>query len=144
MLHKEYATKSIQDLFPVKTLKQSTIKQINYLPSVVAINEGEGSFRIEALPFEAQISSVNASQFVDLNNDGAVDLVLGGNNTFLLPQLSELDANKLQVYINDGSGHFKYSGDMGVEGVVRDIVLLENRLLVGINNSPFRTFKMVQ
>jgi hypothetical protein len=47
--------------------------------SIVAINKGNGKFEIQLLPKEVQFSSVNAICPLDINNDGYIDLVLGGN-----------------------------------------------------------------
>jgi hypothetical protein len=46
--------------------------------SIVAINKGNGKFEIQLLP-KVQFSSVNAICPLDINNDGYIDLVLGGN-----------------------------------------------------------------
>jgi FG-GAP-like repeat len=44
------------------------------------------------------------SQFVDVNNDGAPDLVLAGNGYYRVP--SGIVTSDSQVLLNDGSGHF--------------------------------------
>jgi len=72
-----------------------------------------------------QLSSVNAVQVTDLDNNGQPDLVLGGNEYGLLPQFERLDAGRGAVMINQGSGDFHLLDalESGVEvnGQVRDI-----------------------
>ena len=141
--HEDYAHKSIQQLFPEELLKKSTVKQFNYCASVVAINKGDGNFIIQKLPVLAQLSSVNAIECIDVNDDGAIDLVVGGNLYGFLPQFERLDGNFGQVLLNDGKGNFKSvaqsKSGLRVEGMVRDIVGFQNIgciLFLRNNNYP--------
>ena len=97
----------------------------------MAINLGNGQFRIEKLPVEAQLSSVNAISCLDLNHDGAIDLVLGGNEFGFLPQFGRLDASLGLVLMNNGKGEFtpldtNFSG-LNLKGQVRDIRLIPGK-----------------
>jgi enediyne biosynthesis protein E4 len=129
--HEDYALKSIQQLFPEEMIRKSLVKEFNYCSSIVAINIGNGNFKIEKLPVMAQLSSVNAIHPMDVNNDGNTDLVLGGNLFTFLPQFERLDASFGDVLINDGKGNFKWMGQkksgLHVEGMVRDIVGLPGK-----------------
>jgi hypothetical protein len=104
--HSAYATKRLKDLFTSEVLSKATIKQVNYMHSAVAINDGKGNFRLSVLPVEAQISCINATYCVDINNDGLKDILLGGNNYNFIPQFSRLDAFKGKVLLNKGKGVF--------------------------------------
>lgn len=123
--HEDYATKSIQQLFPEEVMKKSTVKEFNFPSSVVAINEGNGNFRIEKLPIMAQLSSINAIRCMDVDHNGTMDLISGGNLTCFLPQFERLDASFGDVLLNDGKGNFKWvpqkKTGLHVEGMVRDI-----------------------
>lgn len=123
--HYEYAKKTMQELFPADMLKKCTIKTFNYGPSIIAFNKGNGHFVIQKLPPMAQISSVNAIRQVDVNHDGFMDLVLGGNNFGFPPQFGRLDASYGDVLINDGKGGFTrlnyFQSGLEVKGMVRDI-----------------------
>jgi hypothetical protein len=123
--HSDYAKKSIQDLFSPELLNQALVREFNYTSSVVAINEGNGIFRIQKLPAMVQLSSVNAIQTIDLNNDGYQDLVMGGNEFGFLPQFGRLDGSFGHVLMNNGKGQFtwvnpKFSG-LQLPGQIRDI-----------------------
>ncbi len=102
--HSEYAKKSIQDLFSKELIKKSAIKTFNYCQSIVAINEGNGKFRIEPLPQQVQLSSVNAIELADINGDNKSDMILGGNLFGFPPQFGRLDASYGHVLINEGNG----------------------------------------
>ncbi|MEO6001211.1 MAG: VCBS repeat-containing protein [Chitinophagaceae bacterium] len=140
--HEDFAKKSIQQLFPEALLKQSIMKQFNYPSSCIAFNKGNGKFIIEKMPTRLQLSSVNVVSVADINHDGYLDLVLGGNQSGFLPQFGRLDASFGDVLVNDGKGAFNWLGSdqsgLEVEGEVRDIVQLQNanhsRLLFLRNN----------
>ena len=78
-----------------------------------------------------QLSSVNAIHCMDVNNDGTLDLILGGNLFTFLPQFERLDASFGDILLNDGKGNFKWVGQkksgLNVEGMVRDIVELPGK-----------------
>lgn len=140
--HDEYARKSLQEMLPEELLKSSRVKIFNYCPSVVAINLGNGQFRIQKLPTMVQFSSLNAIQCTDLNGDGFPDLVLGGNEFGFLPQFGRLDGNFGDVLINDGKGNFSFlwndKSGLDIRGMVRNIALIKGsrktRLLFAIND----------
>lgn len=126
-----YSKKSIQELFPKEELDKCIVKKINYTSSCVAINNGDGKFTIQKLPPMAQLSCVNVGYPMDLNNDGNMDLVLGGNQFGFLPQFERLDASFGDVLINNGKGEFLWQEasktGLQLRGEVRDIALIKNR-----------------
>jgi hypothetical protein len=142
--HADYAKKSIQDLFPADLLNRSLIKQFNYTNSCVAINNGNGNFTVQKLPVMAQISSINAINCIDMNNDGKIDLVIGGNEDNFFPQFGRLDASFGNVLINDGKGNFTcmdcIKSGLSVRGQVKDIKEIDadkNRYLLFLRNNDF-------
>jgi enediyne biosynthesis protein E4 len=132
--HGDYAKKTIQQLFSREQLDSSLVKQFNYPGSVIAINEGNGQFSIRQLPVMVQLSSVNAIHCMDINHDGSIDLIMGGNEYGFLPQFGRLDGSFGQVLLNDGKGRFNWiSNDLSgldVNGQIRDI-----EEITGKNNS---------
>lgn len=124
--HKEYADKTVQELFKNNDLDEAEIKQVNYLKSVVAINDGKGNFSIMELPSAVQFSCVNAITTTDINNDGLQDLLLGGNFNHFVPQLGLLDACRGTILLNKGKGSFEYipnkKSGFTMVGEVRQIV----------------------
>ncbi len=102
----DYANKSVQQLFSKEVMDKATVKQVNYSSSCIAYNNGKGNFTFEALPLSVQFSSVKSVLPVDINEDGKIDLVIGGNEFGFQPQLGRLDASTGDVLINDGKGNF--------------------------------------
>lgn len=129
--HHEFAKKTIQTLFEPVLVQSSTVKTFNYSNNVIAWNEGNGKFTIMALPLEVQLSSVNAVLCKDINNDGKIDIVLGGNITECLPQFGRLDANYGIVLKNNGNRQFAVIDPartgISVTGMVRDIAWMSGQ-----------------
>lgn len=104
----EYASKTIDELFPQAIFANSIIKQSVISASVIAVNEGDGNFSIKELPSRVQLSCVCGITCADVNQDGHLDLVMGGNNFEFKPQYSRLDANYGNVLIGDGEMQFEW------------------------------------
>jgi hypothetical protein len=101
----DYAKKSIHGLFGNASLKAAQKQEINYLASCIAINNGKGEFALQPLPVYTQLSCINAALCTDLNNDGRIDLIMGGNQFHFQPQFARLDASYGHVLYNNGPGN---------------------------------------
>ena len=104
----EYATKSIQELFSAATMKNVRMSRVTTSSSVIAINEGNWKLSIKKLPPRAQLSCVCGIECTDIDNDGNLDIVLGGNDFEFKPQYSRLDANYGTVLLNKGDFNFDW------------------------------------
>ena len=125
----DFAGKSIQELFTKEQLNRTVTREVTYTASIIALNDGKGNFSVQKLPWQVQLSNVNAIVITDLQDDGKPDLVMGGNNFGFLPQFSRLDASYGHVLLNEGSGKFsvvqhRQSG-IGIRGQIRDIKLIQ-------------------
>ena len=129
--HSDYAKKSIQELFSEQVLSKAQTKQFNYGFSIVAMNNGNGTFSINPLPWQVQLSSLNAICVTDMNKDGKPDLLLGGNMFSFPPQFGRLDASYSHTLLNNGKGGFSYiinklSG-ITLRGEIKDIKELQTK-----------------
>jgi len=82
-------------------------------------------------------------ELVDINNDGHMDVIFGGNDYGLKPQFSQLDASFGGVLLGDGKGNFEWidynKSGFFVEGVINSIKVFQSKkeqfnIIVGINN----------
>ena len=92
----------------------------------------------------AQLSSIDAITATDINNDGKIDLVIGGNEYNFFPQFGRLDASFGNVLINNGKGNFTCmdctKSGLDVRGEVRDIKEINStnkRYLLFLRNNDF-------
>ena len=125
-------------------MEMALVKQVNYSSSCIAFNDGNGNFTLQKLPVGCQLSSVKSILPIDINDDGFIDLVIGGNEFGFQPQLGRLDANLGEVLINNGKGSFselsQNQSGLNLHGQVRDIVLLKkqnNTLLLFLQNDEY-------
>ncbi|HEV8080473.1 MAG TPA: VCBS repeat-containing protein [Chitinophagaceae bacterium] len=142
--HEEFAKKSMGDLFSAEVCKKCLVKQFTYPSSIVALNKGNGNFTVQKLPPMAQISCINAINPIDINKDGYIDLLVGGNQSGFPPQFGRLDASYGDVFINDRKGGFtwldaNHSG-LKIKGEVRDIKEIsttKNKYFLFARNNDF-------
>lgn len=104
----EYAKRTIGELFSGETFDRSIVKEGTIQESIIAINEGGGEFTIKKLPGRVQLSCVCGITCTDINGDGFVDLIMGGNNFEFKPQFSRLDANFGSILLGNEKLDFKW------------------------------------
>lgn len=138
----QFATRSIQELFPEKMLEKVQVKQVSFTQSAIAYTAKDGLSSLVPLDFRAQLSSIHAIEVTDLNKDGQPDLILGGNMLCLQPQFGQLDASFGHVLLNRGSKTFEWQqpqhSGLFLTGAVRDIKTLnagKNRYLLFTRNN---------
>ena len=140
----EFAPKSIEQLFAKDIIDKAIIKKFNYCSSVVAINNGNGTFTIKKLPLQAQLSNINAICVTDINNDNKPDLIIGGNKFGFPPQFGRLDASFGDILINNGQADFTVlpatvSG-LNITGETKDIITIQGgdkKYLIAVRNNDF-------
>ena len=148
--HEAYAAKTIQQLFTSKLIKSSIVKTFNYNSNSVAINTGNGNYTLSALPWQAQLSCINAILPADVNNDGFIDLLVGGNRYDFLPQFGRLDASLGGVLLNNGKGQYSFvpytNTGLNIQGCVRNILAIQGTkkaaYIWSINNSAPSLFNL--
>ena len=110
----------------------------------------DGKFEVKALPKEVQFSCVNTISTMDVNKDGILDLILGGNQYEFKPQFSRLDVNYGSVLLGSKNGNFTWlpysSSGFFVKGEVKHIKSIKNKnntnlIIAVINNSTPKIFK---
>ncbi|MGC1472100.1 MAG: VCBS repeat-containing protein [Psychroserpens sp.] len=112
-----YAKKSMDELFSAEIVANSIVKKSTHSESIIAINEGNGTFSIKQLPSRVQFSCVCGIVCSDINNDGNLDIIMAGNNFEFKPQFSRLDASYGSVLLGDGQLGFDWQ-DYNTSGFV--------------------------
>ncbi|MEP6711432.1 MAG: FG-GAP-like repeat-containing protein [Ferruginibacter sp.] len=147
----DYARKSIQELFGKDLIEKAEVKKINYCNSVIAINNGNGSFTVKKLPAMLQISSVNAVCCTDINHDNRPDIIIGGNKFSFPPQFGRLDASYGSVLLNNGKGSFEYvesnKSGLSLPGEIKDIKEIkakDKRYILIVRNNELPALYQIQ
>jgi hypothetical protein len=103
-----------------------------------------GKYKEKILPAEAQFSPVYAIEVMDYDNDGHLDLLLGGNFYWSKPEVGINDGTRAVFLKGNGKGDFSSleaaQSGLYVEGEVRDIksTILSNEritLFLKLNDS---------
>jgi hypothetical protein len=116
----------VEDMFTAAELSQATVREARVFASSVAIAQADGTYKLHALPAEAQFSPVFASVVRDFDGDGHPDLLLAGNLYGVQPVLGRYDASSGTLLRGLGDGRFTSAdrSDLGIEGEVRDMKLV--------------------
>lgn len=147
----DYAKKTIQDLFSVEVIKNSIVKNVVESKSVLVLNMGNNTFKVQALPTEVQFSCVSGISSFDINGDGTLDVLLGGNNYELKPQYSRLDSNYGSLLLNDGQVGLKWTpyskSGFFVEGEIKHLRRIKNKnnndlFIAVLNNAVPKIFEL--
>jgi len=83
----------IESIFPRSDLERVKVLEAYDFATSVAINNGNGTFTLHALPIEAQLAPVRAALADDADGDGRTDLLLAGNDFGAPPVFGRYDAS---------------------------------------------------
>lgn len=148
--YSDYSSRTITDLFESDLLNKAQTNKVNFMNSIVAINNGKGQFTVSLLPTLAQISCINTIEIFDYNADNKPDIFLGGNFTKYLPQFTRLDACSGIVVKNQGNNKFlSIDSDISgfkTNGEVKDLKTIKisghNYIIALANNNMPQLFKL--
>jgi len=143
-----YANSSMTDLFGDELLKNAQVDTIDVFHSVILRNTGN-SFDLEYLPVESQFGPVYAFYVDDVDQDGKKDILLGGNQSRVKPELGGYLSLPLILLRQNKSNEFDAlsitEGSLDVKGEVRNIesvnVGKDKYLLIYKNNDKLEVFK---
>lgn len=148
--YRDFAGRSIRELFDPQKVDEALQKEINTLRSIILLNDGNGSFERIDLPFEAQWFPIMSIQVEDLDGDGNPDIILGGNLFGVKPSIGgRQDAGYGLVLTGDGTGTFKplsiNESGFFAEGEIRAILPVHlgnerSNLIVARNNDELLIF----
>ncbi len=142
--YETFKSATIQDILTESQLEESLVLKANTLSTLVVLNEGGFKFKTIALPFEAQLAPIYAITTSDFDKDGDQDIVLGGNLHGVKPEFGRYDATYGIYLENLGNVNFKYHNNgngFHVNGEIRDLKILKNKLYVSKNNDSLEVFK---
>ncbi|MFC4871710.1 VCBS repeat-containing protein [Negadavirga shengliensis] len=148
--HQKYAGTSLSKILDRKTLEKAETNEALEFRSMVFINESGKRLTGKPLPLEAQFSPVEAILVTDLDNDGLLDLVLGGNFHHAAPYYGPYDASQGWVLKGTEEGEFKAmnpkQSGLSIKGDIKDIKLVQDRgsrfLLFSRNDDRLVIYKL--
>lgn len=120
--HVKYAAYNKQDMseiFEKEQLASALRKEAFVLSSGLLLSNGD-TYQWQDLPREAQFSITYSSVIADINQDGHLDIVLGGNLYRAKPQVGKYDASYGTVLLGNGKGGFSVKTNLASGLVLKD------------------------
>ncbi len=148
-----FAGKPLSDVFKDDELKGADEFTVDQFASVYLENQsdrdGSPKFVVHALPMMAQVSKLFALQAIDIDHDGDLDVLGGGNFYGVSTYQGRYDVSYGLVLRNDGKGNFAALSpvDCGflLDGEIRDIRPIHTAqgvlIVVARNNAGMQVFK---
>lgn len=100
-----FAISGLEEVYEISALENSLNYQAFTFESVYLENLN-GSFKITTLPKEAQMSSINCTTILDLDDDSNLDVILAGNLYTSEIETPRNDASLGLVLMGNGKGEF--------------------------------------
>lgn len=140
-----YSTATINDIFGSSDLGTPQSVSARELRTGVLWND-RGQLTFAPLPTEAQYAPIHAIATADVNGDRKQDLILAGNVAHARVRLGKCDANKGQVFMNQGGREFAYlpqtKSGLWINGDVRAAAMVGNSLWMGVNSQSWRRYSL--
>jgi hypothetical protein len=140
--YEDYALAKVTDIFTADELKDAIVRDAHTFATSIARNNGDGSFTLVPLPFDAQIAPVYGILVEDLDGDRKLDLLLAGNFDGFKPEIGRMSSGRGLFLRGDGRGNFEAvdadASGFVVAGQARDIMRVRTpagaRYIVPRNN----------
>jgi len=146
----DYAETTVSEIFSSEQLEDAEHYGVDYLSSAVAWNEGEGRFRVDSLPFRAQLAPMYGTLAEDLVGDGVPEIMMGGNLHAVQPQAGPYHASKGALLRQDSSDHYRdmpsQESGFSVSGEIRSIISVPHKeshlILVARNDASLQVYRV--
>lgn len=143
-----FSKATVEDAFGSEALSNALTLDVHEFASCIFENLPDGTFRKHRLPYEAQFAPTQDAVAIDVNRDGADDILLVGNDFGARAQWGAYTAGRGTLLINEGDMRFRalsppQSGFFAA-GDARRVKIMPTNLgslvVVGNNDGAFDTF----
>ena len=102
----KFASATLTDIYTQTALQQSESFEVNFLKSVVFINDGKANFKAVPLPELSQIAPGFGVIATEVNGDGKADIYLAQNFYHPQRETGRMAGGMSVLLLGDGSGSF--------------------------------------
>jgi hypothetical protein len=143
--YKSYSAAGVNELLTESEIQRVQKLTLVQMQSSYLRNDGDRLVLIP-LPVEMQISPVFAVGALDINDDGNLDLVAGGNLSGTRSRTGKMTGNTGLVLVGNGKGEFHpvAPSETGLRcaGDIRHLVLDDQRIIFSVNNSSLQFYEL--
>ena len=141
LYYKDYASANMTDLFGADVYQTALIKELRELSSAIYWGSDNG-FTKNSLAPEIQYANVSSILLEDTDNNGTIDIIIGGNQSKIKPQFGPLESSNGWILKQQKNGIFEKPTSLGVKGEIRSIISFKNRdqylIILGRNNDSIK------
>lgn len=119
--YSQYAVSTLDSIFPEIQLNTLPHTSAETMYTTLFRNMGNFNFVDEQLPETVQWYPVYAIATRDVDRDGDMDIICGGNNFSVRPEFTRMDAGAGSVLYNNGLGKFEVGESLNIRGEIRDM-----------------------
>ncbi len=121
--YSDFSGKTIEEVFYNFETKDASVLVAHQFESLILYNQDGRRFSPQALPSEAQFSPIEAIAVDDIDQDGYLDLILGGNKTPVAPYYGAYQGSWGLILKGDASGSFKVDKEnaLKIKGDIKEI-----------------------
>jgi len=136
----DFAKASLNEIFSEQKLKNASVFEANYFSNAVLINDGNMHFHLQALPWEAQLTSYRDAIALENQGDDPPNIFLVGNYYDNNIQMGRYDADYGSILVNHGHAQFSCEGlnGLAIPGQSRHVRLLPFKANKFINSFTSR------
>ena len=142
----EFATSSIEDIYG-EVVTTAYQKKVTEFSSVILVNNGDMTFKVNKLPELAQTIPILSSETYDINKDGYEDIIVAGNIYNTEVETPRLDNQFAVVLLSNKIDNYKAIGPentgLYTNGNTKSIKMVGDNnplLIIANNNGNSETF----
>lgn len=140
-----YATATITNILNEEEMKDAAVLTAYRFETTFFHNQGD-HFAVRPLPHQVQFAPVMDIRQADVDNDGNIDLIMGGNISKMSSRFGKASGSFTTVLLGDGKGIFTLlsalESGLCVRPDVRKILRDKNRLIVATNNDSVMVYEL--
>jgi len=146
LYYKAYANATMGSIFTKEQLDKARVFDVNTVQTTLFVNTDNKYIPVK-LPNEIQYSNVTAIATTDVNKDGYLDLLFGGNQYLVKPQFGRQDASEGWLLFGSKQKNiFEKIISLQIKGQIRDFNILEinhkKHLLTTLNNESLQIYEI--
>ena len=152
--HASYREQTIADMFTPEQRSGALVQEVYQAETALLRNRGDGTFDLMPLPRQAQLAPVFAIASHDLDGDGRLDMILGGNFGAAKPEVGAYFASYGLVLLGQADAEQPFralppqASGLTLTGEIRDLTVLRTAqgpmLLVARNNAEWQRVNLGQ